>query len=110
MIIKSTPETVAEAKRALSEFMQRSRQARETGDTSILLPVDAGASFTVEDKAQHISSVSSDPAQRAADYAKARNQNLRPLRQIDETDENACEGRDSALAFLEKRRRSLIRK
>jgi predicted DsbA family dithiol-disulfide isomerase len=101
--MKSTPQTIREAQHALAQFLEseRERQSRQSA------PADAGASFTVEDEAQHTPTV---PAQRAADYAKARNKNHRPLRQMDEADENAREGRDSALAFLERRRRSVIRK
>lgn len=99
--MKSTPDTIREAQRALAQFLSSERQRSQSAT------VGSGASFTIEDAAQH---GPDSPAQRAADYAKARNQNLRPPRQIDETDENARNGRDSALAFLEKRRRSVIRK
>jgi hypothetical protein len=105
--MKSTPETILEAQRALARYMEseRLRQQGELRAQQVML--GAGASFNVEDGAQH---VPESPRQRATDYAKARNQNLRPMRQMDETDENARAGRDSALAYLERRRRSAVRK
>ena len=103
--MKSTPETIREAQRALAQYMKSERRRQSHRDA----PDDSEASFTIEDDAQR---GPDSPAQRAREYAKARNRNLRPLRQIDETDEDedARAGRDSALAFLEKRRRSVIRK
>lgn len=103
--MRSTPETISQAQRALARYMDAERQQRE--HRAQFVPVDAGARFSVEDEAQH---VPDSPTQRAAEYAKARNHNLRPLRQIDEKDENAREGRDSAIAYLERRRRSAVRK
>lgn len=105
--MKSTPETILEAQRALARYMESERLRQQGEPHAQQVMLDAGASFSGEDEAQH---GSDSPAQRAADYAKSRNQNLRPLRQIDETDENARDGRESALAYLERRRRSIIRK
>src|ERR1700749_2717281 len=105
--MKSTPETIREARAALAQYIEAERLRQQREQRAQCAPLDAGASFNVEDEAQHVLDSST---QRAADYAKARNQNLRPLRQIDETDENVREGRDSALAYLERRRRSVIRK
>lgn len=106
--MRSTSETIHEAQRALARYMESERLRQQREHRARLVTLDAGASFSVEDEAQHSPD---DSAQRAAaEYAKARNQNLRPLRPIDETDENAREGRDSALAYLERRRRSVIRK
>lgn len=105
--MKSTPETIREAQLALARYMEGVRRREQGGKRA---PLDAGAPFSVEDDAQHGPEPPETPAQRAAEYAKARNRNLRPLRQIDERDENAREGRDSALAYLERRRRSVIRK
>lgn len=103
--MKSTPETIREARLALARYMEAERRQRK--HRAQLATFDAGACFSVEDEAQH---GPDSPAQRAAEYAEARNQNLRPLRQINETDENARDGRDSALAYLERRKRSVIRK
>jgi hypothetical protein len=105
--MESTPESIKEAQRALAQYMEMERRRQQQGEYVHRSEIEAGASFHVEDEAQH---VPDSPTQHAADYAKARNQNLRPLRQLDETDENAREGRDSALAYLERRRRSVIRK
>ena len=103
--MKSTPESIMEAQRALAQYMEEERQSRQCA------PVDAGAKFDVEDEAQHSPDFRERMARvQAEEYVKARNQNLRPLRQIDQSDENAREGRESALAFLERRRRSAIRK
>jgi hypothetical protein len=88
-----------EAERVLSEFLGR---ALRDGT------VDPQRVYSVEDESEH--STTSQGRTQAHDYAKARNQNLKPLRQINEADENAREGRDSALAFLEKRRRSVVRR
>lgn len=101
--MKSTPETILEAQRVLAQFLENERQRQRRPDAR----GDSPASFSSEDEAQH---VPESPTQRAAEYAKARNQNLRPLRQINEKDENARDGRDSALAYLERRRRSMIHK
>lgn len=109
--MNSTPETIREAQRALARFLEDERQRRRSQDAradAISRPNSPRASFSVEDDAQHRPD---SPVQCVAvEYAKARNENLRPLRQVDETDENASEGRDSALAYLERRRRSVIRK
>jgi hypothetical protein len=115
--MQSTPETRLEAQRALAQFLEDERQRRRTqgARAGIVTRTDSpGASFHVEAEAQHVheslAQGEASPTQRAAEYAQARNQNLRPLRQIDETDENARDGRDSALAYLERRRRSVIKK
>lgn len=105
--MKSTPETMLEAQRALAQYMESERLRQQGKGCAQRAPVAAPASFNVEAEAQH---VPGSPAHRAAEYAKARNQNLRPLRQIDETDNDARAGRDSALAYLERRRRSTVRK
>ena len=102
-MIKSTPETIREAKRALAKFMELERAKRHSRS----VPADAGAAFSGEDEAQQ---AHTERARLAAEYAKARNQNFRPLRQFDESNESAREGREAALAYLEKRRRSVIRK
>lgn len=107
--MKSTPETIQEAKRALARYMEAERRRQQGKGRAQFATFAAGAISHVEDDAQHGPETPESLEQRAADYAKARNQNLRPLRQIDD-DENAREGRDSALAFLERRRRSIIRK
>lgn len=108
--MKSTPETIMEAQRALARYMESERQRQCHRSTQIGSPT----SFSTEDDAQHgpepLTQMETSPTQRAAEYAKARNQNLRPLRQIDEADENARDGRDSALAYLERRRRSVLRR
>src|SRR4051812_23634382 len=102
--MKSTPDTIREAHSALAQYIQSERLRQQGKGCAQHAPVDAPASFNVEDEAEHIPDAL---VQRAAEYAKARNENLRPLRQIDETDENARAGRDSALAYLERRRRSV---
>lgn len=88
-----------EAERMLSEFLRRALRHGTVAPQSVPF---------VEDESEH--STTSQEHTQAHEYAKARNQNLRPLRQIDDTNENARDGRDSALAFLKKRRRSIIRK
>lgn len=106
--MKSTPETILEAQSALARYIETERLRQQREKHARFATFDAGARFSVEDDAQHGPET---PEQRAAaEYAKARNQNLRPLRQLDETDENAREGRESALAYLERRRRSVVRK
>lgn len=105
--MKSTPQTIREAQRALAQYIEMERQRQQQGQRVHRSKSDTGAKFDTEDDSQH---VPESPTQWAADYAKARNQNLRPLRQIDERDEAARDGRNSALAFLERRRRSVIRK
>lgn len=101
--MKSTPETIREAQHALAQYLEAERERTRRP----IAQSDSRGRFGVEDKAQNSPD---SPTQRAAEYAKARNRNLRPLRQIKESDENAREGRDSALAYLERRRRSAIRK
>lgn len=105
--MKSTPETIREAQTALARYIESERERQQGKGCAQHAPVDSPASFNVENEAQH---GPDSPKQRAAEYAKARNQNLRPMRQVDEGDENAREGRDSALAYLERRRRSAVRK
>lgn len=108
--MKSTPDTIREAKRALAQYLESERLRQQEKGRAQFATFDAGAISHIEDDAQQGLEPPESPAQRAAEYAKARNQNLRPLRQVDESDENARAGRESALAFLERRRRSAIRK
>jgi hypothetical protein len=96
--MKSTPESIRESQQALAHFLRQSR--RDAGGGS-------RASFDVEDEAQH---TPDEPAQRAAEYAKARNQNLRPVRQIDESNPAAVEGQRQALDWLARKGKSLVRK
>lgn len=111
MKIISTPETIAEAKRALKEFMERNRSAPQ-------LPPDSTGAISHTKGSTDMDIATDDnfephlqDAQNSAkQYCAARGKNIRPLRKVDETDENARAGRDSALSFLEKRRRSVIRK
>jgi len=99
-MMKTTLENIAEARRAVAQYLefQRQRGARD----------DAGDVLDIEAKPKHHFDI--DAQKRAAEWADAKNKNLRPLRQIYETDENARAGRDSALSFIEKRKRSVIRK
>jgi hypothetical protein len=111
MKIISTPETIAEAKRALNEFLERSRRAPQSLPDSTGAISNAKGSTDMDIATDDNIELHLQDAQCSArQYCAAREKNLRPLRQIDETDENARAGRDSALSFLEKRRRSVIRK
>ena len=102
--MKSTPETIREAQRALAQYMESERRRQRGRDA-----LDGSrATFHGEDEAQH--GPDSPERVQAQEYAKARNQNLRPLRSINEMDENARAGRDAALAYLERRKRSVIRR
>ena len=111
MKIISTPETIAEAKRALKEFMERSRHAPQSppDSTGATYEPKGGTDMDIETD-DNIKPHLQDAQSSAKQCCSARKKNRRPLRQIDETDENARAGRDSALSFLEKRRRSVIRK
>lgn len=111
MFVVSTPETIAEAKRFLKEFLERSRRAPQSP------PDSTGASFQMKGGTDmdiatddNIEPQLQDAQSSAKQYCAAMAKNVRPLRQINETDENARAGRDSALSFIEKRKRSVIRK
>ena len=111
MKIISTPETIAEAKRALNEFLERSRRAPQSppDSTEAIFNTRGGTDMAIatdDNFEPHLQ----DAQNSAKQYGAVRGKNIRPLRKIDETDENARAGRDSALSFLEKRRRSVIRK
>jgi hypothetical protein len=66
----------------------------------------SGAIFTSEDEPDYIHAA----REQARRYCEERNKNLKPARQIAEVDENARAGKMSALEFLERRKRSAIRK
>lgn len=111
MKIISTPETIAEAKRALNEFLERSRhEPQSPPDSTGAISNTKGSTDMDVAIDDNFEPHTQDAQSSAKHYCSAMAKNLRPLRQIDETDENAREGRDSALSFLEKRRRSVIRK
>ena len=71
-------------------------------------PGDSGASFRSEGEPEPDHVV--EARKRAIEWARARNKNLRPARDIDESNESARAGRDSAIEFLKRRARSTIRK
>jgi hypothetical protein len=111
MIVVSTLETIAEAKRALSEFMQQSRQAK---GTSPLRPPDAGATFmtegdlglddVTEDERGRISKEAREQARR---YVEAKSKNVQPVRTVNESNEAAIEGQLSAFDWLKRKGRLL---
>src|SRR4028119_365018 len=78
--MKTTLENIAEARRAVAQYLelQRERQGGGRGD--------AGATFTNKAEPEH--DFDTDAQRKAAEWANARNKNLRPLRETDETDEN----------------------
>ena len=108
-MMTSSPESIAEAKRALREYMERERNTPQSipdspqsifeakGNTDTDLVTDA-----------NIEQIKSEARESARRYAESRSKNVRQARQIDETNAAAVEGRDSALAVIEKRRRSVI--
>jgi hypothetical protein len=100
--MKTTPDNIAEARRVVAQYLesQRERQRGARDDDGDVLDVEA----------EHKHHFDIDAQKRAAEWADAKNRNLRPLRQMNETNENARAGRDSALSFIEKRKRSVIRK
>jgi hypothetical protein len=107
----TTPESVAEAKRALNEYLRHSRHASLTRENR------AGATFRTEGgldtdfvTGTDLGPILDEAREAARRYAESKSKNVRPLRQIDESNKAAVEGRDSALAFIERRRRSIIRK
>lgn len=67
---------------------------------------DLGEQFDSKGEADY----ARDVREQAHRYCEARSKNIRPMRAINEADRNAVEGRDSALAFLAKRKRSIVRK
>jgi hypothetical protein len=110
-MMTSTQESIAEAKRALNEYLRRER------DASLSRPVCAGATFQTEggsdtpsNNGDDLGRIVNEARESARRYAESKAKNTRPVRQVDETNASAVEGRDSALAFIEKRRRSVIRK
>lgn len=100
--MKTTKENIAEARRAIALYLESQRESQRGARD------DAGATFIDEAEPEHALDI--DAQKRAAEWATARNKNLRPSRDMDETNENVRDGRDSALSYLEKRRRSVIRK
>lgn len=105
--MSSTPETIAEAKRALNEYLRHAAQMHQGSPQRDFRT--EGGSDTDFDNGDDLGQI---PAAResARRYVESRSNGVRPVRQIDETNQVAVQGRDSALAFIEKRKRSVIRK
>ena len=111
MIIESTDETVAEAKSALNEYLRRGRPAapslpdslqqtfRAEGGTDTDLVNDANREHLIEESRES-----------ALRFCEARSKNVRPLREVDESNQAAVEGQRQALDWLARKGKSRLRK
>jgi hypothetical protein len=110
-MLVSTPETVAEAKNALKEFMQRSRDATQSRPDSFgaTFCTDGGAdtNLITDDNRERIIEEARTSARR---YYEARGKNLRLLRWIEETNQAAVEGQLSALNWLKRKGESRLKR
>ena|SRR5918911_1407989 len=109
-MMSSTPESIAEAKRALDEFMQQNRHAPQPR------PRSSGATFQVEgdtDTATHTEDdrerIATEARESARRYCEAKAKNVRPVRQIDESNPAAVEGYRSAMAWLKCKAKSRLK-
>ena len=96
----------AQAQEHLRQYMARQRRQQKTASDAALDALLSAASAFADISQQDIE----DARQRAHEYVEARNKNLRPLRVVDPSNEAAVAGQRSALAFVERRRLSKIRK
>ena len=109
-MMETTPKNIAEAKRALDEYLRRERHVAQVRQNRSGATFQAeGGSDTSFDKGDDWGRITEARAS-ALRYIALRSKGIRPVRQIDESNQPAVEGRDSALAFIEKRKRSVIRK
>jgi hypothetical protein len=106
----TTLETIAEAKRALDEYLRRERYAplARQGTPQRTFAAEGGLD-TDFDTGDNLGQIS-EARESARRYVESKHNHNRPVRQIDENNQAAIEGRDSALAYIEKRKRSGIRK
>jgi hypothetical protein len=107
--MQTPQEAIAEAKRALNEFMRRER------DTSLSRPDCAGATFQTEggsdtsfDKGDDWGRISEARAD-ALRYIESKANNARPVRQVDESNPAAVEGHIQALTWLQRRGKSRLK-
>jgi hypothetical protein len=110
MFIESTPETVAEAKRALEEFVRRGRH------TPTLRPETPRQTFSERGKIDtdivtdaNREQIKKEARESAHRYCEARSKNVRPLRQVDESNQAAVEGQLSALDWLKRKGKSRLK-
>jgi hypothetical protein len=93
----TTQQNIEEAKRATTAYIASQRRAR------LGTP---GAVFTSEDEPDYVE-LAREQAKR---FCEAKAEKRHPVRPIDESDRSAVEGQKAALSFLEKKKRSAIRK
>ena len=85
---------------------QRKQKQKQASDNLLDALRTAASAFSDDNEQDYIE----EARQRAHEYAQARNKNLRPVRVVDANNEAAVAGQRSALEFVERRRRSVIRK
>ena len=98
----------AQAQENLRHYIEQQRKQRQKQASDNLLDAlrTAASAFSDDSEGSYIE----EAQERAREYCAARNKNLRPVRVVDPGNEAAVEGQRSALAFVERRRRSVIRK
>ena len=106
-MMSSTPETIAEAKRALSGFMLRE------GHTSLSRLGPPQRTFGVEgdsdadfDNGDNLGRIQREASESARRFVESRSKNTRPSRQVDECNPAAVEGYIQALSWLKRRGKS----
>ncbi|MDT7807995.1 MAG: hypothetical protein QOJ70_1808 [Acidobacteriota bacterium] len=106
----TTPETMAEAKQALHEFMLRERHA------SLARENRAGANFQTEgdsdtpfDNRDGWGPILDEARESARRYIASKSKNARPVRPVDESSPAAVEGQIQALTWLKRRGKSRLK-
>jgi hypothetical protein len=117
-MMSSTPESVAEAKRALSEYMRLEREAavqraghgpQMRGGSPRQTCAAEGGSDTPFDNRDDWGQFLDEARESARRYLEQKAMNTRPVRPVDETSPAAVEGRIQALSWLKRRDRSRLK-
>jgi hypothetical protein len=106
----TTPETVAEAKQALNEFLQRERHASLARSRSPQRDFSAeGGSDMDFDNRDELGPILNEARESARRYIESKSKNARPIRFVDEKNPAAVEGQIQALSWLKRRGKSRLK-
>jgi hypothetical protein len=106
----TTPESIAEAKRALHEYLRRERHAAQMGQNSPqeIFAAEGGSDMPF-DKGDELGPILDEARESARRYIELKAKNPRPVRPVDVKSPAAVEGRIQALSWLNRRGKSRLK-
>jgi hypothetical protein len=106
----TTSETIAEAKRALNEYLKRERHMSLSHPGSSQRDFGADCdSDTPFDNRDDWGVILNEARESACRYIESKSKNARTVRPVDETNPAAVEGRIQALSWLKRRGKSRLK-